>query len=170
RYMRVERQGTLMVDGQPVTKNVVQAPTPQLLLDCNLLAQGKAHSEVAETDHSPVHALFRYAKDAQGAEVFKIYVKDLATGEVLPDPIESATGNFVCSPDSQWIFWTNRDNNGRPDKIFRRPARGGEATLVYEEDDDGMFISVGLTSDDAFILISIANQETSEARYIPAET
>ena len=170
RYMRVERQGTWMVDGQPVTKNFIKAPTPQLLLDCNLLAEGKAYSEVSATDHSPDHALFAYAEDAQGSEVFKIYVKDLATGEVLPDPIESATENFTFSPDSQWIFWTNRDDNGRPDKIFRRPARGGEATLVYEEADDGMFISVGVTSDEAFILISIANQETSETRYIPSDS
>ncbi|MBJ7486274.1 MAG: S9 family peptidase, partial [Brevundimonas sp.] len=164
RYMRVERQGSWIEDGKPVTKNFIVAPTPQLLLDCNALAEGKAYSEVSATAHSPDHALFAYAEDAQGSEVFKIYVVDLATGAVLPDPIESATENFIFSPDSEWIFWTNRDENGRPDKIFRRPARGGDKTLVYEETDDGMFISVGVTSDEAFILISIANQETSEAR------
>ncbi|OYW37632.1 MAG: hypothetical protein B7Z42_09760 [Brevundimonas sp. 12-68-7] len=38
--------------------------------------------------------------------------------------------------------------------------------LVYEEADDGMFMGVERTSDDAFIVISIQNQETSEARYI----
>src|SRR5690606_18250749 len=138
-----------------------------VLLDANELAQGKAYSEVSAADHSPDHALFAYAEDAQGSEVHQIYVKDLATGEVLPDPIQSATGNFTFSPDSQWIFWTNRDDNGRPDKIFRRPARGGETTLVYEEEDDGMFIGVGRSSDDRFVLISIENQETSEVRYIP---
>jgi oligopeptidase B len=142
----------------------------QMLLDANALAEGKAYSEVSAADHSPDHALFGYAEDAQGSEVHHIYVKDLATGAVLPDPIGSATGNFTFSPDNQWIFWTNRDDNGRPDKIFRRPARGGETTLVYEEADDGMFISVGRTADNAFILISIANQETSEARVIPAAT
>lgn len=144
------------------------AGDPQMLLDANVLAAGKAYSEVSAADHSPDHALFAYAEDAQGSEVHQIYVRDLATGEVLPDAIGSATGNFAFSPDSQWIFWTNRDDNGRPDKIFRRPARGGATTLVYEETDDGMFISVGRTSDDAFVLISIANQETSEARIIPA--
>lgn len=141
-----------------------------ILLDCNKLAEGKAYSEVSATEHSPDHLLFAYAEDAQGSEVFKIYVKDLATGEVLPNPIESATENFTFSPDSQWIFWTNRDDNGRPDKIFRRPARGGETTLVYEETDDGMFQSVGRTSDDAFIIIGIGNQETSEGRIIPGAT
>ncbi|WGM31011.1 S9 family peptidase [Brevundimonas sp. NIBR11] len=169
RYMRVERQGTWFQDGRMVTKNFIVAPTPQLLLDCNVLAQGKAYSEVSAVEHSPDHSLFAYAEDAQGSEVHRIYVKDLATGEVLPDVIQSATGNFTFSPDSQWIFWTNRDDNGRPDKIFRRPARGGEITLVYEEADDGMFMGVERTSDDAFIVIGIQNQETSEARYIPGE-
>jgi len=139
-----------------------------ILLDCNKLAEGKAYSEVSATEHSPDHALFGYAEDAQGSEVYKIYVKDLATGELLPDPIESASANFTFSPDSQWIFWTNRDDNGRPDKIFRRPARGGETALVNEETDEGMFQGIGRTADDAFIVISIGNQETSESRIIPA--
>lgn len=139
-----------------------------ILLDCNKLAEGKAYSEVSATEHSPDHALFGYAEDAQGSEVYKIYVKDLATGEVLPNPIESASANFTFSPDSQWIFWTNRDDNGRPDKIFRRPARGGETALVNEETDEGMFQGIGRTADDAFIVISIGNQETSESRIIPA--
>jgi oligopeptidase B len=144
--------------------------TAQLLLDANALAEGKAYSEVSAAEHSPDHALFAYAEDAQGSEVHQIFVRDLATGEVLPDPIGSAYGGFAFSPDSQWIFWTNRDDNGRPDRIFRRPARGGETTLVYQEEDDGLFMSVGRTADDAFVLISIANQETSETRVIPAAT
>jgi oligopeptidase B len=142
----------------------------QALLDANALAEGKAYSEVSETEHSPDHALFAWAEDAQGSEVHTITVRDLATGEVLPDPIGSATGNFTFSPDSRWIFWTNRDDNGRPDKVFRRPARGGPAELVHDEADEGMFLGVGRTSDDAFVVITIQNQETSEVRYIPAAT
>ena len=170
RYMRVQRQGFWMANGRQEGALFGLPPHPQLLLDANALAEGKAYSEVSAADHSPDHTLFAYAEDAQGSEVHQIYVKNLETGEVLPDPIGSAGGNFVFSPDSQWIFWTNRDDNGRPDKIFRRPARGGETTLVYEETDDGMFQSVSRTSDDQFIVISIANQETSEARIIPAAT
>lgn len=142
----------------------------QILLDANALAEGKAYSEVAATGRTPDHRLFAYAEDAQGSEVHKIYVKDLETGQVLPDVIDSSTGDFTFSPDSQWIYWTNRNDNGRPDKIFRRPARGGETALVYQEDDEGMFIGVGRTADDQFVLIVIQNQETSEARYIPGDT
>ena len=169
RYMRKDRVSAYRVDGETVVRPHLR-PRVQMLLDANALAEGKAYSQVSAADHSPDHALFAYAEDAQGSEVHQIYIRDLATGDVLPDPIGSATGDFTFSPDSQWIFWTNRNDNGRPDKIFRRPVRGGETALVYEEADEGMFISVGRTSDDAFVLISIANQETSEARVIPAAT
>ena len=169
RYMRVERQGTWIENGQPVTRNFVVAPTPQLLLDANVLAEGKAYSDVGDIAWTPDHSLFGYSEDAQGSEVYRIYVKDLATGELLGEPIESASGGLTFSPDSQWIFWTNRNDNGRPDKIFRRPARGGAITLVYEEEDEGMFIGVGRTSDDRFMIIGIGDQETSETRYIPAD-
>ena len=169
RYMRVARQGTWMENGQVVTRNFVAAPTPELLLDANVLAEGKAYSDVGQASHSPDHALFAYSEDAQGSEVYRIYVKDLATGELVGTPIESATGGFTFSPDSRWIFWTNRNDNGRPDKIFRRPARGGETTLVYEEEDEGMFIGVGRTSDDRFLIVGIQNQETSESRFIPGD-
>jgi len=138
-----------------------------ILLDANALAKDKAYSDVGSVEASPDHNLYGYSEDAQGSEVFKIYIKDLVTGAVLPDAIDSATGDFTFSPDSQWIFWINRNDNGRPDKIFRRPVRGGETTLVYEEEDEGMFLGLGRTSDDAFIKISIANQETSETRLIP---
>ena len=140
-----------------------------ILLDANQLAEGKAYSDISYVEHSPDHTLYAYSEDAQGSEVHQIYIRDLVTGEVLPDPIQSAYGGFAFSPCSRWIFWTNRNENGRPDKIFRRPARGGETALVYEETDEGMFIGVGRSSDDAFILISAENQETSEARYIPGD-
>lgn len=140
-----------------------------VLLDANQLAEGKAYSDISYVEHSPDHTLYAYSEDAQGSEVHQIYVRDLVTGEVLPDPIQSAYGGFTFSPCSRWIFWTNRNENGRPDKILRRPARGGETILVYEETDEGMFLGVGRSSDDAFILISAENQETSEARRIPGD-
>jgi oligopeptidase B len=142
----------------------------QVLLDSEALAKGKAYSAVNAASHSPDHKLFAYAEDAQGSEVYKIYVKDLETGKVLEGPVESAFADFTFSPDSQWLFWTHRDDNGRPDKIFRRPARGGAGSdvLVYEEEDEGFFMGVGTTRSDAYIVIGIGNQETSEARLIPA--
>jgi oligopeptidase B len=141
-----------------------------VLLDENALSLGKAYFRVGATEHSPDHALFAYAVDEQGSEIFRIHVKDLATGVVLPEPIESATGAFAWSPDSAWLFWIWRDDNGRPSKVYRRPARGGSGddVLVYEEPDEGFFLSVGRTDSDAYVVIGAGDHETSEVRLIPA--
>src|SRR5258706_9501567 len=145
-----------------------------LLLDEEAQAQGKAYYAVGAASHSPDHALFAWAVDDQGSEYYRISVRDLGTGEVLPGAIENAYGAFAFSPDSRWLFWIWRDENARPSKVFRRPARipenwGGEDVLVYEELDDGMFLGVWPTADDSHIVIGAQNQETSEVWLIPAD-
>ncbi|HEY8571674.1 S9 family peptidase [Phenylobacterium sp.] len=140
----------------------------QVLLDEEALSKGKAYFHVGAASHSPDHALYAWAADEQGSEYYTITVKDLASGEAVGAPIESAYGDFAFSPDSQWLFWIWRDENARPSKVFRRPSRGGDDVLVYEEHDEGMFLGVGVTSDDSHVLVHVGNQETTELWLIPA--
>ena len=144
----------------------------QVMLDADAAGKGKAYYKIGDCDHSPDHSLCAYSVDEQGSEVYRIYVKDLATGSVLADPVQSANGDFTFSPDSQHLFWTFRDENGRPSKIFRRPARGGakDDVLVYEEPDEGFFASCGVSSSRKYIQINTGNHETSEVLLIPAAT
>ncbi|MBW8814067.1 MAG: S9 family peptidase [Caulobacterales bacterium] len=145
----------------------------QVLLDEEALSKGKAFFQVGAAHHSPDHALYAWAADEQGSEYFTIRVKDLATGAEVGPPVESAYGDFAFSPCAQWLFWIWRDENARPSKVFRRPARpgadwAGQDELVYEEADEGMFLGVGVAADDSHILIHVGNQETTEIRLIPA--
>ncbi len=140
----------------------------EILLDEEALAQGKAFFQVGAASHSPDHSLFAWACDEQGSEYYTVRVRDLATGQDVGEAIESAYGDFAFSPDSRWLFWIWRDENARPSRVFRRPARGGRDVLVYEEADEGMFLGVGCTSDDSHVVIHVGNQETTELWLIPA--
>lgn len=140
----------------------------EVLLDEEAQSKGKAYYQVGAASHSPDHTLYAWAVDEQGSEYFTIRMKDLASGQEVGAPIESAYGDFTFSPDSQWLFWIWRDENARPSKVFRRPARGGEDVLVYEETDEGMFLGVGTAADDSHVLIHVGNQETTELWLIPA--
>jgi oligopeptidase B len=141
----------------------------EVLLDADAMAQGKAYFQIGAAEHSPDHALFAYAVDEAGSEAYTLVVRDLATSEDLPERIENiAFAQFLWSPDSQWLFWVHRDENGRPSAIYRRAARGGSPALVYAEPDDGMFLRLSASESRAFILITSANQETSEVRFIKA--
>jgi oligopeptidase B len=141
-----------------------------VLLDEDAEAQGKAYYAVDAAHHSPDHSLYAWAEDDQGSEYHVIKVRDLATGEILPEGPISASGSFAFSPDSQWLYWVWRDPNARPARVYRRPARGGDDVVIYEEADEGMFLGVGVTADDSHILIEASNQETSEIWIIPSVT
>ncbi|HYE42205.1 MAG TPA: S9 family peptidase [Caulobacteraceae bacterium] len=140
----------------------------QVLIDVDAMARGKAYFQVSAVGHSPDHALWAWAEDDQGSEYYAVKVKDLASGETLAACVTSSTGDFTFSACSRFLFWIWRDENGRPAKVFRRPARGGEDVLVYEEPDAGMFLSVGRTGSDAFIVIGSGDHETSESLLIPS--
>ncbi|MGE3302354.1 MAG: hypothetical protein AB7M12_04515 [Hyphomonadaceae bacterium] len=142
----------------------------RVLIDGDALAKaaGGGFFKIGRASHSPDHTLYAYAVDAQGSEVWRIHVRDLAAGEDLPYPIEECAGDFCFSPCASYIFWIWRDQNGRPRKVFRRPARGGADTLVYEEADEGFFLHLAVSESRAFILIGCGDHETSETRLIPA--
>lgn len=144
----------------------------QLLLDVNAQAAGKDFYDVGATSHSSDHSLYAYAVDEQGSEFYAVRVRDLATGQDLPDPPTASTGDFCFSPDGAFLFWIFRDENGRPRRIFRRPVRGTTAddTLVYEEENEGFFLSIGVSESREFVVIGCADHETSEVRIIPAAT
>jgi oligopeptidase B len=148
-----------------------QADGEEVLIDADALSKGKAYFQLGQASHSPDHALYAWSADEQGSEVYHVFVKDLGSGLVMPDPVQDCTGDFAWSADSRWLFWIWRDAEGRPAKVFRRRARRGSSddVLVYEEPDDGFFLHVHRSLCGGWIIIGAGNHETSEVRLVPAE-
>ena len=142
-----------------------------VLLNVDELAKGHAYYDVGAVQHTDDHNLVVYAVDSQGSEVFELFVKNLTTGETVSTGVTSSTGAFTLHPDSKTLFWIWRDDNGRPSKVFRRPIVGhkGPGSLVHDEADDGMFLSIGVTSSRRLIVLSASNHDSSEVRFIDIE-
>ena len=140
-----------------------------ILLDAEAEAKRHAFYRIGAAAHSPEHTLFGYAEDTQGSEVFTVKLKRVEDGGELGPGISPTTGSFAFSPCGQFVFWTFRDNNGRPVKIFRRKIGTDEDALVYVEPDEGFFLHVEAALSGGAVLIVCGNQETSEVWRIPAE-
>lgn len=140
----------------------------QVLLDVEAMAQGHAYFRVGAAEHSNDHRLYAWAEDTQGSEVYRIRVRDIATGAEAGPAVESCTGSFTLSPCSRFLFWVFRDDNGRPRRVLRRRVGKADDVVVYEEPDEGFFVSVGATQSREWIVIGCGNQETSEAWLVPA--
>lgn len=139
-----------------------------LLLDAQQRAAGLKYLSIRNATHSPDHRLFVWAEDTTGAEKFVIRVKDLATGEILAGGPVDAFGDFAFSADSRYLFWTWRDPNSRPARLYRRLARGGPDTLVYEEADPGFAMAITPSASGDFLFLRSLNDITSEVRIIDA--
>ena len=142
----------------------------QVLLDVDALAKPHAYYRLGQAMHGADHRRFAWAEDRQGSEVYTVHIIDLETRATLGAGVESCTGNFVLSPCGGFVFWTLRDDNGRPAAVYRRPVGGAAAddVLVYREADPGFFLSVDVTASRQWIVLALGNQETSEAWLVPA--
>ena len=142
----------------------------ELLLDENELAKGLDYFALGSLEVSPNDRLMAYSTDTDGGERFTLRVRDLTTGELLPDEIEETQGGAVWNADSSGFFYTLVNENWRPYvvKYHQLGADPAADPVIYEESDSGFFVGVGQTQSRAFIVISAADHVTSENYLIPA--
>ncbi len=77
----------------------------QLILDEPALAEGLEYFRLGEISVSPDGRLLAYATDTNGSERFEVKVKDLATGELLPDTIPGMLSDIVWTADSKAFLY-----------------------------------------------------------------
>jgi oligopeptidase B len=139
-----------------------------VMLDADALAEGKDFFDLADTAHSPDHRLLAWSADEAGSELHTIRVRDLASGEDLPDAVPDTTGDIVWAADSRSFFYVGLDADHRPSKVLRH--RLGEPvsqdSLLHDEADAGMFVDIDETQSGRYLLISINDHETSEIRLV----
>ncbi|WP_119679631.1 S9 family peptidase [Indioceanicola profundi] len=141
------------------------------ILDVNQLAEGKEYMRVTSMEVSPDGKYLAYTEDDDGSEMLAVKVKDLTTGEYLPDVIDGASYGLAWANDNRTLFYAIRDEYQRPKKIFRHTLGAEQAadTLVYEETEGPWTAGVGKTLSGRFIVIVTDNNATNEVRLIPAD-
>ncbi|MFT3976344.1 MAG: S9 family peptidase [Sphingomonas bacterium] len=142
----------------------------ELLLDEPALAEGKEYFRLGAFAVSNDGMKLAYAIDDSGAERFEIRVKDLATGEHLPEVIPGMLSDIVWTADDAGFLYglANREwrtDNARFHRLGTDPAEDVE---LYHEDDEGYRVAVSETSDRRWIMIATGDHVTSEVRLLPA--
>ncbi len=145
-------------------------PGEEVLLDGNKLAEGHEFFALGTSEVSPDGRWLAYSVDVVGNERFTLRVKDLTTGEVLPDEIKDAFYGCAWSADASTLFYLTVDEAWRPYRVWRHrigtPVSDDE--VVYEETDERFWVAVSLTRSERFVMIESHSSVTSEVRLIPA--
>lgn len=143
----------------------------EMLLDGDALGEGKAFFGIGGTDHSPDHRLLAWSADDRGSEFFTARIRELSTGEDLPDLVPEISGGVVWAADSRAFYYVRLDEQHRPSKVFRHrlgtPADADEE--VFRTDDPGFFVSLSPLQSRRFAEISVHDHESAEAWLIDLE-
>ncbi len=144
----------------------------EIILDVNILAEGKSYFQVGQATCSTNQQLLAFAADEVGRRIYTIYFKNLATQEILKDQIPEVTGNFVWAADQRSIFYSKQDPETlRSFQIYKHILGSPTSTdlLVYEELDEEFSCMVHKTKSEKYILIHSESTISSEVRFVQAD-
>ncbi len=149
--------------------NTVDEGQEQLLLDPNALAGGGFLS-LGAFNVSPDHRLLAYSLDTSGDEIYTLYVKDLATGDVTTLPFDGCDGSLTWANDSRTLFFAELDDTHRPWRLYRHTLGQDGAQRVFEEPDGRFFLHCYRTSSERQLVLLLNSKTTSEAWVLDAAT
>ena len=142
----------------------------QLLLDETVLAEGHDYFRLGAVAVSNDGTKLAYAIDDSGAERFEVRVKDLVTGEQLPDVISGMLSDIVWTADDSGFLYGVANDQWRTDnaRLHRLGTPVADDVELYKEADEGFRVAVAETSARNWIVIATGDHTTSEVRLVPA--
>ena len=142
----------------------------EIILDQNKLAEGYEYFSIGILSVSPNHNILAYSVDTSGAEQYTLFFLDLTTRKLYQESITNTYYSSAWGNDNQTFFYTKIDDTNRPYQLWRHTLGSNAAdVLVYQEDDESFFLSVGKTRSQAYILMDLDSQITSEVHYLNAD-
>lgn len=138
--------------------------TEIILLDCDAIAAKTPYFDLTGTSRSRDHRFLAWASDDKGSELSTIRIRDLASGHDLDDAIPETSGDAVWTADGSAFYYVKLDAELRPRQVFRHRLGTpvSSDTLIHEEQDSGLFVTINETQSGAFGTIDIHDQVTSE--------
>ena len=143
----------------------------QLILDEPALAMGKDYFRLGALSVSEDGRWLAYAIDDDGSERFTARVRDLTTGEDLPDVIPETMGALVWNDDASALLYGQVNDQWRIDtiKLHIIGTPVAQDAVIYHEADIGFQCGIGMTHDRKWIAVATGDNTTSEVRLLPAD-
>ncbi|WP_423462841.1 S9 family peptidase [Promicromonospora sp. MS192] len=149
----------------------VPVPGEQVLLDQNAEAEGHDFFALGSLDVSEDGTRLLYATDTAGDERYTLRVRDLATGQDLPDEVRDTAPGALFAPDGEHVFYLTVDEAWRPWRVWRHRlgTPGSDDVVVFEEPDERYWVGVGLSRSRTYLQIELGSKVTSESWLLEAD-
>lgn len=146
--------------------------TEEILLDVNLLAEGKSYCSVTSPQISFDNSIMAYGVDYVSRRRYDVHFVDLNTGEELGDILVNTTGNIVWAADNRTVFYSGKDMETlRSDRIISHKLgtdQEKDKTVFFEADEE-FSTYIYLTTSKKFLVIGSSQTLTTESRILEAD-
>ena len=141
----------------------------EITLDLNELAKTEKYLQLGAYDISDDGNLLAHSLDRTGFSDYTLQVKDLRSGQLLPERIEKVS-SVEWAADNRTLFYTVQDEAKRPYRLYkhRMGAPVAQDVLVYEEKDERFRVSIDRSRSERFLFLAAGSHTTSEVRYLSA--
>jgi oligopeptidase B len=143
----------------------------EIMFDCNAMAEGHAYFNLGGVSVSPDNTYASFGIDTVSRRKYTIQIKNLKTGEILPEQIETTTGGSTWANDNQTLFYTRKDEQTlRSNQIFKHKLGNSpdQDQLVFEETDETFNTYVYKTKSKDYILIGSSSTMSDEYQMLDA--
>lgn len=144
----------------------------ELILDENELAEGHEYFRLGAFSVSDNGRYLAYSSDTNGSERFTARIKDLQTGELLPDEIPGTLTGLTWVMDDKAIVYGLANEQWRVHDatmhVLGTPV-AEDVELYRETQNDGFRVDAGLSAQEDWLIISAGDNETSEIRMVRAD-
>ncbi len=158
-------------DNRQLLRSRTGESSEQVLLDENVVAQRTGFVDIGVREPSPDGRLLAWSADTSGAEFYELRIRDLETGEELPDVIPGTYPGLAWSASSDYVFYLVADELHRPHQVRRhRLGTPPDAdVLVLEEPDQRFELTLDGSRSRELAIITTASRDTTEVWVIPLD-
>ncbi|KAF9428080.1 hypothetical protein BGZ76_002066, partial [Entomortierella beljakovae] len=118
---------------------------------------------------STSHHIFSFLTLEEGEELGALHFRDLHREEPFEEVLEDVF-NFVWGNDNKTVYYTKSTDVLRPYQVWAHQVGTSQDSdiLVFQEDNDSIFVDVGSTKDQRFVTINGNSLSSSEVRILDA--
>ena len=140
----------------------------EVTLDLNALAEGHSYLGLGAYEVSDDGNLLAFSTDVTGFRQYTLQIKDLRTGELLPDKVEK-TNSVDWAADGKTLFYTVEDDAKRPYRLYRHVLGAADDVLLYEETDALFNLEASRSRSKTFLFVTSESSDTTEVRFLASD-
>ncbi len=144
----------------------------EIILDVNILAEGYDYFAIGGMSISPDNQWLAYGVDTLSRRFYKVFFKNLISGDTLKQTIPNTTGGVAWANDNKTVFYTSKNKiTLLGEKIFRHKIETNynQDDLIYVEEDETYYNGVYRSKSGQYIIIYNSSTLVSDYHILDAD-